>query len=356
MSKLPKLSVIMSVYNGESYLCEAVESVLNQTCTDFELIIINDCSTDRTAEILDGLSKRDERIRVYTNEVNLKLPASLNKAISLCRGDYILRMDSDDLCLPKRFEKQLLFMENNKDVDLSSIRFLTLKNGVYLPGGCGGRTDNEALKAMLLVTNPILHPGVIMKKEVACELMYDTTLTCTEDLELWTRMVLKGKKIAILPEYLLIYRLHDKQITSTTLDRQHKEVLLVEEKYYKGLLSHIPDEMKEFYISGVYFKENADVDKLIKLFKWVKANNKGAFTKAAVSYAFLEMLAEYKRQEIPKKNIIKGMLHFSPLFLIKEILRRKQCAKSDLCKLYKAAEEYGLKRTGGNDAFPQFEK
>ena len=232
MNNTPVLSVIMSVYNGESYLEEAVESVLNQTFTDFELIIINDCSTDSTAEILEKLSQKDERIKVHTNEVNLKLPTSLNKAISLCRGKYILRMDSDDLCLPERLEKQYYFMENNKDIDLSSIRFLTLKNGVYSSGGCGGRIDNEALKTMLLVTNPILHPGVIAKKEIFEEMNYDTSLTCTEDLELWTRLALNGKKMAILPEYLLIYRLHDKQITSTTLERQHKEVLSVEEKYY----------------------------------------------------------------------------------------------------------------------------
>ncbi len=357
MNNTPVLSVIMSVYNGESYLEEAVESVLNQTFTDFELIIINDCSTDSTAEILEKLSQKDERIKVHTNEVNLKLPTSLNKAISLCRGKYILRMDSDDLCLPERLEKQYYFMENNKDIDLSSIRFLTLKNGVYSSGGCGGRIDNEALKTMLLVTNPILHPGVIAKKEIFEEMNYDTSLTCTEDLELWTRLALNGKKMAILPEYLLIYRLHDKQITSTTLERQHKEVLSVEEKYYSGMLKPLKEDMKEFYISGIYFKENADVGKFIKLFKWVKkADENRTFGKDALSYAFFEMLAEYKRQGISKKDIIKAMLSFNPLFLIKEFLRRKRNAKKDLEKCLKTAEKYGLKKSGGTKEFPLFEK
>ncbi len=355
MNKAPGLSVIMSVYNGESYLEESVESVLRQTYTDFELIIINDCSTDKTSEILEKLALKDERIRVYTNEVNLKLPASLNKAVSLCEGKYILRMDSDDLCLPKRFEKQLAFMEKNKDIDLSSIRFLTLKNGVFMPGGCGGRTDNEALKAMLLVTNPILHPGVIAKKEVLKELKYDDTLTCTEDLELWTRMVLNNKKMAILPEYLLIYRLHDKQITSTTLERQHKEVLKVEERYYSELLKPIKEELKNFYISGIYFKENADIDKFIKLFRWIKRTNKnGVISNDALSYAFLEMLAEYKRQGISKTDILKGMLCFNPLFLAREIIRRKKAAKEEMLSCVKAAEEYGLEKSGGTKDFPHF--
>jgi glycosyltransferase involved in cell wall biosynthesis len=92
----PDISVIMSVYNGETYLAEAIESVRKQTFQNWELIIINDCSTDSTGEILADFSLRDERIRVHTNEVNLKLPASLNKAISLSNGKYIARMDADD--------------------------------------------------------------------------------------------------------------------------------------------------------------------------------------------------------------------------------------------------------------------
>ena len=120
----------MSVYNGEDYLSEAIESVLNQTFKDFELIIINDCSNDKTSEILKKYENFDDRVKVHTNEVNLRLPASLNKAISFAQGKYIARMDADDICLPERLEKQYDFMENNPNVALSSCRFMTLKNGV----------------------------------------------------------------------------------------------------------------------------------------------------------------------------------------------------------------------------------
>ena len=129
---MPEISAIMSVYNGEAYLKEAIDSVINQTFVDWELIIINDCSTDSTEDILSAFAEKDERIKVYTNEVNMKLPASLNRAISLCSGKYIARMDADDICLPDRFEKQYRFMEDNKDVSLSSCRFMTMKNGVSL--------------------------------------------------------------------------------------------------------------------------------------------------------------------------------------------------------------------------------
>ena len=352
----PDISVIMSVYNGETYLAEAIESVRQQTFQNWELIVINDCSTDSTGEMLAGFSLKDGRIKVHTHEVNLKLPSSLNKAISLCDGKYIARMDADDICLPDRLEKQYKFMEENPDVDLSSCRFLTVKNGVYESGGAGGRCDSEALRAKLLVSNPILHPGVIARAEVMKKFCYDTTLTCTEDLELWTRMAIENQNIQILPECLLIYRLHDKQITSTTLERQHTEVLKIQQKYYAALLHEMDEEMKEFYISGIYFREHADIHKFLEYAKWLKGVTVKSFEKDAVNYALLEILAEYKRCGISKANIFKAMLTFNPCFLVKEIVRRKRAAQQDIKRCMEVAKSIGLKQTSGTKAFPIFEK
>lgn len=352
----PDISVIMSVYNGESYLKEAVESVINQTFKNWELIIINDCSTDSTGEILADYAVKDERIKVHTNEVNLKLPSSLNKAISLSEGKYIARMDADDISLPDRLEKQFKFMEENGDVALSSCRFLTLKNGVYAPGGAGARCDFAAIKALLLVTNPILHPGVIAKAEVMKELKYDTSLTCTEDLELWTRFALNNYKIQILPEVLLIYRLHDKQITSTTLERQHSEVLKIQQNYYSSLLEKMSEEMENFYISGIYFRENTDINGFIKYAKWLRRKAKKNFGIDAINYALLEILAEYKRNSVPKKDIKTALLTFYPFSIIKEFTRRKSAAKNDIGKCFIVADKLKIKQTAGTKEFPIFEK
>ena len=352
----PDISVIMSVYNGETYLEEAIESVINQTFKNWELIIINDCSTDSTGEILSEFASKDERIKVHTNEVNLRLPKSLNKAISLCTGKYIARMDADDICLPDRFEKQFKFMEENRSVALSSCRFMTMKNGVYASGGAGGRCDNNALKARLLVVNPILHPGVIAKAEVMKKLNYDTTLTCTEDLELWTRMVMDNQKIQILPECLMLYRLHDKQITSTTLERQRTEVLKIQSKYYGALLSEMDEEMQEFYISGIYFKENTDINKFLEYAAWLKRVTRKNFDKDTVNYALFEVLTEYRRCGVPKADIIKAMLKFNPCFLVKEVIRRKNMARKDIEKCVKVANEIGLKQTSGTKNYPIYEK
>lgn len=358
MKKTPEISLIMSVYNGEEYLAETLESVLAQTFGPWELIVINDCSTDSTAEILAQYASRDERVKVYPNEVNLRLPTSLNRAIDLSSGKYVARMDADDICTPDRLEKQYKFMEENPDVALSSCRFMTLKNGVYSSGGCGNRCDFEALRAMLLVTNPILHPGVIARREVIGKFKYDPTHTCTEDLELWTRLAKAGVKMEILPEYLLIYRLHDKQITSTTLEKQHREVLKVQDTYLAHLLGEMSEDQKKFYISGIYFKESADIKKFTELFMWAKAKNreKKLVSQEALSYAFFEMLAEYKRCGISKKEVLSAMLKFSPIFLIKEFSRRKRAASREGKRCIASAERMSLYQNGGTKVFPVFEK
>lgn len=356
MQETPKISVIMSVYNGESYLAQAVDSVLRQTFSDWELIIINDCSSDSTASILKEYAERDARVHVLTNEVNSKLPASLNRGIAASRGTYIARMDADDICLPDRLEKQYRFMEEHPDVAISSCRFLTLKNGAYASGGCGGRCDADAIKAMLFVSNPILHPGVIARAQVMRELLYDTALTCTEDLALWIKAAQKGLKMEILPEYLMIYRLHDKQITSTTRERQHKEVLALQNGYYTSLLSPMDETTQKFYISGIYFKEAANIALYRKFVRFITRANreKKAVSSTALHYALFEILAEYKRCGIPTGEILRGMLLFDPCFLIREMIRRKGSARRDGAACLAAAEKFGLKQTGGTKAFPFF--
>ena len=358
MNIVPKISLIMSVYNGEDYLAETVESVLCQTFTEWEFIIINDCSTDNTSKILAEYASKDARVKVHTNETNLRLPSSLNKALSLAEGKYIARMDADDICMPDRLQKQYDFMEANPNVDLSSCRFLTLKNGVYSSGGCGGKGDSESIKALLLVTNPILHPGIIAKADVIKELRYDKNFTCTEDMELWTRFVLNNKRVEILSEYLMIYRLHDKQITETTLDKQRKEVINVQKNYLSSLLKPMTESQENFYINGIYFRNNTNIAEFIEFYRWAKsANNKtNNLDKEALNYAFFEILAEYKRNGISKTDLIKCMLHFGIPFIIKELSARSKRARIDGIKCIKAAESIGFEMSGGTIEFPSFNK
>ena len=114
----PKVSVVMSVYNGAISLDESMRSILAQTFTDFELIVINDASTDTTASILKGYEARDPRVKVVTNEHNLGLTKSLNKGAGMAKGEYIARMDADDVACPQRFAKQVAFLDTHTEYGL----------------------------------------------------------------------------------------------------------------------------------------------------------------------------------------------------------------------------------------------
>jgi hypothetical protein len=276
----------------------------------------------------------------------------------LAEGKYIARMDADDICLADRLQKQYDYMEKNPDVDLSSCRFMTLKNGVVSSGGCGGKDDAESIKALLLVTNPILHPGIIAKADVIKKLGYDKNFTCTEDMELWTRFVLEGYKVEILPEYLMIYRLHDKQITETTLEKQKGEVITIQKKYLSNMLEFMSKEQEEFYINGIYFRNKIDINEFCKFYKWMKKANKKSkkLDKESLNYAMFEILAEHKRRGMPKTDLVKAMLSFGIMFLIKEIPNRKKRARTDGLKCIETAKSIGLVHSGGPLEFPTFAK
>lgn len=358
MIQKPDISVIMSVFNGEDYLEDAIKSIIAQSFENWELIAVNDRSSDSTADILEKYARLDSRIKILTNEKNLKLPSSLNKALDAASGKYVSRMDSDDICLPDRLLKQFEFMESHPDTDISSCRFMTLKNGAAASGGGGGRTDAESVRALLLLTNPILHPGVTAKSSVLKKLRYDTSLTCTEDLELWTRAAVNNYKITVQNEYLMLYRIHAKQITSTTLERQHREVAEIFKKNYPLFAGALSDEMLDFYIGGIYFKEKASMKMFCNAYSVFAQINKktGYVSRKALRYAFFEVLAEYRRCGMSKKDVLRAAFHLGIIPSLAELLLRKLRAKRDGRKCIKAASRIGYTFSGDSVLFPSFGK
>ena len=181
----PKISVIMSVYNGEKYLREAIESILNQTFTDFEFIIVNDGSTDNSLEIIK--SYNDERIKIINNEKNIGLTKSLNKALAQARGEYIARQDADDISLPSRFEEQIKYLEEHPDVVLLG----TSSYNIDESGKIIGKKIALAKPTMgnLFKENQFIHGSVMFKKEVVDELgYYNELFNYSQDYELWLRI------------------------------------------------------------------------------------------------------------------------------------------------------------------------
>ncbi|WP_052166422.1 glycosyltransferase family 2 protein [Methylobacter tundripaludum] len=223
----PLISVVLPIYNGEQYLAEAIDSVLSQTFANFELIMIDDGSTDDSQHILREYEKRDPRVRVVVRE-NRGLATTLNDAIDIARGTWIARMDQDDIALPYRFERQLEWLERTgADISGSWVqRFGSSdKRVVRLP-----QTD-DAIKMAMLFCSPFAHPAVIMRASLVKRLGYDKRWEKAEDYDLWERAAEAGWKMANVPEVLLSYRVHAEQISTLTANRQQQLTQDIRRRY-----------------------------------------------------------------------------------------------------------------------------
>lgn len=350
------VSIVTAVYNGEKYLSQTLDSVLRQTFDDFELVVIDDASTDGTADILRKYAERDGRIKVYRNEQNLRLARSLNRGVSLAEGKYIARLDADDICMPNRLEKQYDFMENNPDIGVSFCKFFALRDGELMPCGLGRRRDPESVKAMLPFFCPVLHPGVIARSDVMKKYSYDGSRTCTEDIDLWTRMTLDGVKIACDGEYLMQYRLHGGSITSTSRERQEREVLEIESNFYEKTLFRMDEKEKEFYIKGVYFREKCCLSALYSFYKKIMLSNKrrGFFVKKNIIYSIIEVLAEYNGRERFGLSEKLSMLRFGGIHFVSEYVKRKKAARVDASVAESEAVKAGFVKIREENGVPYF--
>ena len=229
-----KITVLMSVYNGEKYLHQAIGGILSQTFKDFELLIINDGSTDKTGEILQ--SYHDPRTKIINNKENIGLTKSLNKGLRLARGEYIARQDADDVSHPQRLEQQAAYFKAHSDIALlgtwgkvinqngETIREVCLSNNPFL------------LKWRLLFTNQIIHSSVMFNKKKICALGgYDPHLTYSQDYDLWLR-IMDRYKIALLPQILTYRREHFSDISAMYFGKQNAFADQITCKYIEKLL------------------------------------------------------------------------------------------------------------------------
>ena len=224
----PLISVVLPVYNGEKYLAEAIDSILEQTLTNFELIIIDDGSTDNSLVILKQYKSLDSRIHLVTRE-NKNLVTTLNESIDIARGEWIARMDQDDISLPHRFERQIQWLQQSKaDICGSWVQYF---GGVDRHRWRGYSSD-EAIKMDMLFKSPFAHPSVIMRTHLVKKLRYDPSCEKAEDYDLWVRAAQAGWKMANVPEVLLMYRRHDSQITVKSSIIQQDVSMKIRERYW----------------------------------------------------------------------------------------------------------------------------
>ncbi len=352
--KGPFVSVVMGVYNGERYLSEALESILKQTYSNWECLIIDDCSTDRTQQILNRFRQKDARFKIYRNEKNQKLAFCLNRGIRMAEGKYIVRMDADDISRSDRLEQQIRFMEEHHDISLSCCKWFALEDEQVYPVSALRRCDPEMVKGLFLFFNPLNHSGVIAKREVIESFLYDQKYTCTEDLELWTRMLLKGEKIAIQDEFLLLYRMHEAQVTAMASQRQREEYQEIATRFYDDTLFTMSHEQKRFLTEHIYFRNIFSPEVFGRLYRDIRESNRPRcfFSPKAIKYAACEFLLIRRSHADNKQRLFYELLCLGPLSVMIELIRRmvqkitegRKCAEALEIFNSEQRKAYGKKR------------
>lgn len=201
----PLISVILPVYNAEKFIKDAIDSILNQTYKNFELIIINDGSTDNSESIILGYD--DKRIIYVKNERNIKLINTLNKGIKLAKGDFIARMDADDISLPNRFEEQINIFKNFKNVGVCGSNIKIFSNNTNKSYLHKFPISNINIKSSILTINPFAHPSVMIRKSILDEydIKYNNCFYRVEDWGLWISLIDKCDFYNV-SKPLLLYR------------------------------------------------------------------------------------------------------------------------------------------------------
>lgn len=280
----PLVSVVLPVFNGEKYLAEAFDSLLNQTMGDFEVLIVDDGSTDSTPSIIGDYCTRDRRIRRLTNSRNQGITFSLNRGLTEARGEFIARMDADDVCHPTRFEKQVDFLRRHKNIGLLGTEMYNLSQDGFLSRSWSF-TRHAELAWFLLFTCTFGHPTVMFRRSLIelFEPFYRDVTAC-EDYELWVRLS-RVTQLANLPVPLLTYRLHEERISvredtsqrnnANSLSHREIRALFPKEKCYsdeevekiRGSIAHTPKGLAEIKAAHDYLdmltpfsiRENIDI-------------------------------------------------------------------------------------------------
>lgn len=309
MSNKPKISVLMPAYNSEAYIAEAIDSILNQTFSDFEFIIINDGSKDNTSSVVRKY--KDKRIKFIDNKENKGLVAVLNQGLDLCSGEYIARMDSDDISFPTRFEKQIQYMESNPDVGIlgtAGQNFGANNDICYSP---------EIVDSIELLKNVgFYHPSVMMRKSVLDKynLRYDPNYYLVEDHDLWAR-ALKVTKLRNLPEVLIKYRVHSSSVSVSNSVIQENNKGIVRQNILDSITQDVGIRKLLLSAAGVpYYKAP---NKMFKLF-WI-------LPLFSIRYKSLSNINVWLFNIIPLVKVKYGkvrLFHIIPIGKIKEEKRK----------------------------------
>jgi glycosyltransferase involved in cell wall biosynthesis len=232
-NKLPKVSVLMPNYNNSEYLIGAIESIINQTYTNFEFIIVDDCSTDNSWKIIQEYAKKYKKIMCFRNEKNLNIVKTRNNLFNLAdkNSKYLAIFDSDDISLSKRLEKQVEFLENNVEYGLVGSQVYIIDETNKIIGKRYYQTNYDKLKKKMIFKSPVAQPSVMLRREIIESIGdYSDKYEVCEDYDLWFR-VLKKYKIVNLKVFLLKYRITKTQSKNKKLKLTIRNTIKIQSKY-----------------------------------------------------------------------------------------------------------------------------
>lgn len=247
-----KISVLMPFFNNEKYLDDAIESILQQTYSNFEFVIINDGSTDSSDKIVKKYLK-DKRIRYFINTENLGLVESLNKGITLSKGEYIARMDGDDISEVTRLEKQIMYLEKHKKVGLLGTQGIIINEKGEKTGNFKRPLSDFKIRTKLMEGNSFIHGSVMMRKNKLLKTsLYESSYKRSEDYALWLEFI-KITEVANLSDSLYRWRSYGKSRENNV------ELMRVQEENFASI-------QRKIYSSNRYLLERA-LNKAVKILK-----------------------------------------------------------------------------------------
>lgn len=273
VSRQPLVTVVMAVHNNVDFIDEALTSLLRQSWRNLEIIIVLDAPTDGTDRAIAGFE--DQRLRVIKNERNVGQTASLKRGFQEAKGDYIARLDGDDIALPGRIEKQVHFLESHPNVGLLGGGGEVIDaSGQYLGSLRWPETDLQ-IRWMSLLANPFGHPTVMLRRDVLDRhgFNYDEAYESAQDYDLWTRIMV-STQVANLAEPLILYRVHGDSVTTkkrVTQLRNHDAIAL------RTIRQHLPEfaigpalisDMREFFVGGTGCAKSFPRSHQIELITW----------------------------------------------------------------------------------------
>lgn len=288
--KNPKVSVLMPAYNVEQYIAEAIESILNQTFTDFEFIIINDGSTDNTAKIVKQYAAQDKRIKFVNNKKNQGLITVLNQGLDLCSGEYIARFDSDDISHPTRFEKQVTYMDAHPECGVCSTWSKTFGE-THGSSVLYANPPVVKLLDLLLYGSKVVHSSAMLRTSVVREygIKYDMAYPHAEDYAIWAEFA-KRTQIHNLQEVLLDYRWHETNVSIKYAKIQADSAERVRANILKQMLTNEKDARK-------LLRMTREVNERFWLFGFLPIIRRKQYSITKTKYYLFEKIPLIKEQD-----------------------------------------------------------